>query len=110
MSNIRIFYPEKLSINLETNLTKSQSHYLLKVMRIKQGETFSVFNKSGEWKSIVTEISKSSLNFKVVEQLRQKVKEQEIWLAFSPIKSNYFNFMIQKSTELGVTKFVPNYF
>ena len=40
MSNIRIFYPEKLSINLETNLTKSQSHYLLKVMRIKQGETF----------------------------------------------------------------------
>ena len=107
MSNIRIFYPEKLSINLETNLTKSQSHYLLKVMRIKQGETFSVFNKSGEWKSIVTEISKSSLNFKVVEQLRQKDKEQEIWLAFSPIKSNYFNFMIQKSTELGVTKFVP---
>ena len=107
MSNIRIFYPEKLSINLETNLTKSQSHYLLKVMRIKQGETFSVFNKSGEWKSIVTEISKSSLNFKVVEQLRQKNKEQEIWLAFSPIKSNYFNFMIQKATELGVTKFVP---
>ena len=107
MSNIRIFYPEKLSINLETNLTKSQSHYLLKVMRIKQGETFSVFNKSGEWKSIVTEISKSRLNFKVVEQLRQKDKEQEIWLAFSPIKSNYFNFMIQKATELGVTKFVP---
>ena len=107
MSNIRIFYPEKLSINLETNLTKSQSHYLLKVMRIKQGETFSVFNKSGEWKSIVTEISKSSLHFKVVEQLRQKDKEQDIWLAFSPIKSNYFNFMIQKATELGVTKFVP---
>ena len=107
MSNIRIFYPEKLSINLETNLTKSQSHYLLKVMRIKKGETFSVFNKFGEWKSIVTEISKSSINFKVVEQLRQKDKEQEIWLAFSPIKSNYFNFMIQKATELGVTKFVP---
>ena len=107
MSNIRIFYPEKLSINLEANLTKSQSHYLLKVMRIKQGETFSVFNKSGEWKSIVTEISKSSLHFKVVEQLRQKDKEQDIWLAFSPIKSNYFNFMIQKATELGVTKFVP---
>ena len=107
MSNIRIFYPEKLSINLETNLNKSQSHYLLKVMRIKQGETFSVFNKSGEWKSIVTEISKSSLHFKIIEQLRQEDKGQDIWLAFSPIKSNYFNFMIQKATELGVTKFLP---
>jgi len=30
-----------------------------------------------------------------------------LWLAFSPIKSNYFNFMIQKATELGVTKFLP---
>ena len=30
-----------------------------------------------------------------------------MWLAFSPIKSNYQNFMIQKATELGVTKFLP---
>jgi len=33
--------------------------------------------------------------------------KKELWLAFSPIKSNYFNFMIQKATELGVTKFLP---
>ena len=107
MSNIRIFYPEKLSINLETNLDNSQSYYLLKVMRIKRGDTISVFNKSGEWKSIITETIKSIVYFKVTEQLRQKEIEQEIWLAFSPIKSNYFNFMIQKATELGVTKFLP---
>ena len=86
MSNIRIFYPEKLSINLETNLDKSQSYYLLKVMRIKRGDTISVFNKSGEWKSIITETIKSIVYFKVTEQLRQKEIEQEIWLAFSPIK------------------------
>ena len=107
MSNIRIFYPEKLSINLETNLDKSQSYYLLKVMRIKRGDTISVFNKSGEWKSIITETIKSIVYFKVTEQFRQKEIEQEMWLAFSPIKSNYFNFMIQKATELGVTKFLP---
>ena len=107
MSNIRIFYPEKLSINLETNLDKSQSYYLLKVMRIKRGDTISVFNKSGEWKSIITETIKSIVYFKVTEQLRQKEIHQEMWLAFSPIKSNYFNFMIQKATELGVTKFLP---
>ena len=28
-------------------------------------------------------------------------------MAFSPIKSNYFNFMLQKATELGVTKLFP---
>ncbi len=42
-----------------------------------------------------------------MRQLRQKENPKELWLAFSPIKSNYFNFMIQKATELGVTKFIP---
>jgi 16S rRNA (uracil1498-N3)-methyltransferase len=39
--------------------------------------------------------------------LRKKEISKELWLAFSPIKSNYQNFMIQKATELGVTKFLP---
>ena len=107
MSNIRLFYPESLSINLEGTLNKTQSHYLAKVMRINTGEVFSLFNKSGEWEAIINEISKNNLTFKVQKQLRQKENESEIWLAFSPIKSNYFNFMIQKATELGVTKFLP---
>ena len=107
MSNIRLFYPESLSINLEGALNKTQSHYLTKVMRINTGEVFSLFNKSGEWEAIINEISKNNLTFKVQKQLRQKENESEIWLAFSPIKSNYFNFMIQKATELGVTKLIP---
>ena len=107
MSNIRLFYPESLSINLEGTLNKTQSHYLTKVMRIKVGQVFSLFNKSGEWETIINEISKSNLTFKVQKQLRQKENESEIWLAFSPIKSNFFNFMIQKATELGVTKLMP---
>ena len=76
-------------------------------MRINTGEVFSLFNKSGEWEAIINEISKNNLTFKVQKQLRQKENESEIWLAFSPIKSNYFNFMIQKATELGVTKLIP---
>ena len=107
MSNIRLFYPESLSTNLEGTLNKTQSHYLTKVMRINTGEVFSLFNKSGEWEAIINEISKNNLTFKVQKQLRQKENESEIWLAFSPIKSNYFNFMIQKATELGVTKLIP---
>ena len=107
MSNIRLFFSESLSINLESKLNKSQSHYLTKVMRIKAGENFSLFNSNGEWMAKITEISKGIAEFIVIEKLRQKDISKEIWLAFSPIKSNYFNFMIQKATELGVTRFIP---
>jgi 16S rRNA (uracil1498-N3)-methyltransferase len=88
-------------------LDKSQSHYLTKVMRVKENEVFSLFNKNGEWEAKVLEISKSIVEFKITKQLRQKENFKELWLAFSPIKSNYQNFMIQKATELGVTKFLP---
>ena len=107
MSNIRLFYRESLSLNLTSTLDKSQSHYVSKVMRIKENEVFSLFNNGGEWEAKILKISKSIVEFNVTKQLRQKENFKELWLAFSPIKSNYFNFMIQKSTELGVTKFVP---
>ena len=107
MSNIRLFFKESLSLNLTAKLDKSQSHYVNKVMRIKVGEVFSLFNPSGEWEAKILNISKSIVEFNITKQLRQKENPKELWLAFSPIKSNYFNFMIQKATELGVTKFLP---
>ena len=107
MSNIRLFFSESLSLNLIAKLDKSQSHYVNKVMRVKANETFSLFNSSEEWEAKVKKITKGIVEFIVTKQLRQKESTKEIWLAFSPIKSNYFNFMIQKATELGVTKFLP---
>ena len=107
MSNIRLFFSESLSLNLTAKLDKSQSHYVSKVMRIKKSEVFSLFNSSGEWEAKILDISKNIVEFNVTKQLRQKENSKELWLAFSPIKSNYFNFMIQKATELGVTKFLP---
>ena len=107
MSNIRLFYSKSLSLNLTDKLDKSQSHYVSKVMRLKEKEVFSLFNSSGEWEAKILNISKNIVEFNVTKQLRQKENNKDLWLAFSPIKSNYFNFMIQKATELGVTKFLP---
>ena len=107
MSNIRLFFSNSLSADITDKLDKSQSHYVSKVMRIKENEVFSLFNSSGEWEAKIISISKSSVEFNITKQIRQKEYPKELWLAFSPIKSNYFNFMIQKATELGVTKFLP---
>ena len=107
MSNIRLYFSKSLYNNLTGTLDKSQSHYLNKVMRVKENEAFSLFNSSGEWEAKILNISKGVVEFNITKQLRQKENPKELWLAFSPIKSNYFNFMIQKATELGVTKFIP---
>ena len=107
MSNIRLFYPESLSNNLSGKLNKDQSKYLNSVMRLKINDKFSLFNKGGEWNTKIMSINKGIVEFQVQNQLRLPNKEKEIWLVFAPIKSNYFNFMLQKATEIGVTKFFP---
>ena len=107
MTYIRLFFKENLSDNLNSNLDKSQSHYISKVMRVKEGESFSLFNDSGEWEAKINEIKKGIVNFIIVKKLKNSENNREIWLAFTPIKLNYLNFMIQKATELGVTKFIP---
>ena len=107
MTNIRLFFSSALSVGITNKLDKSQSHYLTKVMRVKENEFFSLFNKNGEWEAKISKISKNIVEFKITKLLRQKENTKELWLAFSPIKSNYQNFMIQKATELGVTKFLP---
>ena len=58
MSNIRLFFPKSLSLNLTSKLDKSQSHYVNKVMRIKPNETFSLFNRSGEWEAKIRKFKK----------------------------------------------------
>ena len=107
MSNIRLFFKDSLSLNLVSKLDKPQSHYLYKVMRMNKGQSFSLFNQEGEWEAKIKEINKGIIEFSVIKKLRPSSNEKEIWLAFSPIKLNYLNLMIQKATELGVTKFIP---
>ena len=107
MGNIRLFFSNSITTGMTNMLDKSQSHYLQKVMRIKENEIFSLFNNKGEWEAKILKISKGQVEFEIIKQLRQKENMKDLWLAFSPIKSNYQNFMIQKATELGVTKFLP---
>ena len=51
--------------------------------------------------------TKGVVEFSIIKKIRSNANEKEIWLAFAPIKLNYLNLMIQKATELGVTKFIP---
>ena len=107
MSNIRLFFEESLSLNLKSQLNRSQSHYLSKVMRLGSGQKFSLFNESGEWVAKVDDINKGIVEFTVQKKLRSAENDKEIWLAFTPIKLNYLNLMIQKATELGITRLIP---
>ena len=106
-TKIRLYFSDKIQSDLVAHLKKEQSHYIKDVMRLKEGDNFAVFNTQGEWNATILTYKKKTAQIKILNKLRDKKNEQNIWLAFTPIKQNSLNFMIQKGTELGVQKFIP---
>ena len=107
MSIIRLYFPDKIQSDLSSHLPKEQTHYIKDVMRLKIGDKLSIFNISGEWNAVIQSYEKKGARIKVMKKVREKENEKNIWLAFSPIKQNPLNFVIQKGTELGIQKFIP---
>ena len=106
-SIIRLYFPDKIQSDLSSHLTNEQTHYVKDVMRLKIGDKLSIFNNLGEWNALIISYEKNGAKIKIMEKVREKSIEKNIWLAFSPIKQNSLNFLIQKGTELGVQKFLP---
>ncbi len=106
-STIRLYFPDKIQSDLSSHLTNEQTHYVKDVMRLKMGDKLSIFNISGEWNAVIESYEKNRAKIKIMEKVKDKDNEKNIWLAFSPIKQNPLNFVIQKGTELGVQKFFP---
>jgi len=107
-SKARLFYQKELKSGVISKLSESQSHYIKNVMRLKTGDKISLFNSSnGEWDASILVHGKDSTEFKVEKLSRPQEEENNLWLAFSPIKKNPQDIMLQKTTELGIQKFAP---
>ena len=106
-TKVRLYFSEKIQSDLISHLTEHQSHYVKDVMRLKVGDGFSIFNEQGEWNAVIENYKKGYTNIKILEKVRNKENEKNIWLAFSLIKKNPLDMMIQKATELGIQKFIP---
>ena len=106
-SKIRLYFSGTIQSDLTSHLTNDQTHYAKDVMRLKTGDGLSVFNTQGEWNAIIEAYEKNGARIKILKKVRDRDNEKNIWLAFSPIKQNPLNFLIQKGTELGIQKFVP---
>jgi len=104
----RLYIGDDLSSERPVNLSKDQSHYLIRVMRRHSGDMVTLFNgRDGEWQARIVDASKSSCVLEISQQLREQTPEPDIWLAFAPIKKSRLDFMIEKATELGAARLLP---
>jgi 16S rRNA (uracil1498-N3)-methyltransferase len=107
-STPRLFVDELLGEGAEVRIEGGQAHYLLNVMRMKDGAPVKLFDdRSGEYLATVTATGKRDLVLSVVGKLRDRLRSPDLWLCQALIKKDRLDWIAEKSCELGVARFVP---
>ena len=107
MSNIRLFHPEIIIENTTSLLSKEHTHYVVNVMRMKRGSNINIFNKDGEWLSEIVFLDRDRVEVKFLNKLKEPSKNSNIELAICLVKKSPMDTILQKATELGVSKIIP---
>ena len=94
-------------------LSEEESHHLVKVLRKKEGEKIKLINGMGvEYEGEIIEIVKKGKTLKakvkILKLLRKENLPSKKIIALIPLlKGDKTEFLIEKGTELGITKFIP---
>jgi 16S rRNA (uracil1498-N3)-methyltransferase len=105
--NIRLYHPNSIVENTTKLLSKEHGHYVANVMRLKIGSRINFFNKDGEWESEIILIQKDKVEVKFTKKIKQAKNPTKIELAICLVKKTPMETILQKSTELGVSKIIP---
>ena len=105
--NIRLYHPDSIQENNTSLLSKEHTHYVVNVMRLKRGSNLNFFNKNGEWKSEIIFLNKDRVEVRFLEKIKEINNLSKTELAICLVKKNPMDTILQKATELGVSKIIP---
>ncbi len=105
--NIRLYHPDSILENNTSLLSKEHTHYIVNVMRLKRGSKLNFFNKTGEWKSEIIFLNKDRVEVRFLEKIKEVNNLSKTELAICLVKKNPMDTILQKATELGISKITP---
>lgn len=106
--SIRLFVPDDLRTDLELTLAPGQAHYLGSVMRRGVGDGVLLFNgRDGEYRARISLLKRDQCRVVCEVMTRVQIAERPLTLVFAPLKRDTTNLVVEKATELGVTRLMP---
>jgi 16S rRNA (uracil1498-N3)-methyltransferase len=104
----RLFVDMPLTNSGEITLNRDQSHYLVNVMRRPaESQLFLLNGHDGEWQTTILDANKKACRIQLDQQTRIQSPEPDVWLLFAPLKKDRTDFVVEKATELGVSRIIP---
>ena len=105
----RVYTPQTLNEGLLIELDTDASHHIANVLRMSSGRPLRIFDGKGkEHDALIESASKKSVRVKILSPLNTNTESPlNIHLAIAISKGERFEFVLQKSTELGVSSITP---
>ncbi|MDO9515522.1 MAG: 16S rRNA (uracil(1498)-N(3))-methyltransferase [Syntrophales bacterium] len=104
----RIYHPQALSEGTPAELEEEYCAYLRDVLRLKEGDELTLFDGMGhEYRAVISGFAPTAVHLDVITKEDISLPETRITLAQSLPKGSKMEFIIQKATELGVSRIVP---
>jgi len=94
------------AINSNLDLELSDVHHIKTVMRMKVNDKIEVVYDRKLYICEITEINEK-VKFKVISENEDNSKALNVCIAFSLLNEQKMDYIFQKGTELGASKFIP---
>ena len=104
----RLFVDQSLSKGATIEAGRSQTNYLVNVLRLKDGAELLVFNgRDGEWSGTVRPRGKKPATLELGAQTRPQPETPDLIYCFAPLKTGRLDYLVQKAVEMGTGVLQP---
>ncbi|MGH8597014.1 MAG: 16S rRNA (uracil(1498)-N(3))-methyltransferase, partial [Gammaproteobacteria bacterium] len=105
----RLFVPLRLEVGAEVRLPATAAHRVREVLRLRVGETLTVFDgHGGEYHAEVRRCARDGVDLALgAHRAVMRESPLQITLAQGLARGERMDFTLQKSVELGVSRIVP---
>ena len=109
MSRTRLYTDEPLRAGSDTLLRDDAAHYVGRVLRLGPGDEVTLFDGSGhEYPAVIRKVTRSAVTLTTAEGVARDVESGfRIRLLQGISRGERMDFVVQKATELGVTRITP---
>jgi 16S rRNA (uracil1498-N3)-methyltransferase len=108
MAEPRLMMNGDLAAGAMLALDEAQARHAGTVLRLDVGDSLRLFNaRDGEWRARVAEKTKRGMSVGVSEFIRPPRACPDLDLLFAPVKRHATDLIVEKATELGVSRIFP---
>ncbi len=107
---MQLFYNPNISESTkEITFDKEESRHIVKVLRMKEGDTFSITNGKGSlFSAEILNANPKGCLVKILSEETQQPLPYHLHLAVAPTKLNdRYEWFLEKATEIGISEITP---